>query len=50
MAGLLRPYLVYPSSMVWPTNLANISLFRTFHISEKYVHPTSDLLLRENAN
>ncbi|KAF7730425.1 hypothetical protein EC973_002232 [Apophysomyces ossiformis] len=34
MAGVLRPYLVYPSSMVWPTNLANISLFRSFHIPD----------------
>ncbi|KAI8982517.1 OPT family small oligopeptide transporter [Pilobolus umbonatus] len=31
MAGVLRPYLVYPSAMVWPSNLANISLFRSFH-------------------
>ncbi|KAI8141436.1 OPT family small oligopeptide transporter [Fennellomyces sp. T-0311] len=35
MAGLLRPYLVYPPSMVWPQNLANISLFRVFHVPEK---------------
>ncbi|OBZ83705.1 Oligopeptide transporter 3 [Choanephora cucurbitarum] len=34
MAGLLRPFLVYPSSMVWPSNLANISLFRSFHSPE----------------
>jgi OPT family small oligopeptide transporter len=31
MAGILRPFLVYPSAMVWPSNLANISLFRSFH-------------------
>lgn len=31
MAGLLRPYLVYPSQMVWPGNLSNIALFRSFH-------------------
>ncbi|KAG2192339.1 hypothetical protein INT46_009469 [Mucor plumbeus] len=31
MAGLLRPFLVYPSAMVWPSNLANISLFTSFH-------------------
>ncbi|CAO3637700.1 unnamed protein product [Mucor hiemalis] len=35
MAGVLRPYLVYPSSMVWPSNLANISLFRSFHMPDK---------------
>ncbi|GAA5800218.1 OPT family small oligopeptide transporter [Helicostylum pulchrum] len=35
MAGVLRPYLVYPSSMVWPANLANISLFRSFHVPDK---------------
>lgn len=34
MAGLLRPFLVYPSSMVWPSNLANISLFTSFHKNE----------------
>ncbi|KAL0073786.1 OPT family small oligopeptide transporter [Phycomyces blakesleeanus] len=32
MAGVLRPYLVYPAAMIWPTNLANISLFRSFHV------------------
>jgi hypothetical protein len=37
MAGVLRPFLVYPSSMVWPANLANISLFRSFHVTEKLV-------------
>lgn len=31
MAGLLRPFLVYPAAMVWPGNLSNISLFRSFH-------------------
>ncbi|KAI9322283.1 OPT family small oligopeptide transporter [Dichotomocladium elegans] len=35
MAGFLRPYLVYPPSMVWPGNLSNISLFRSFHIVDK---------------
>ncbi|KAJ2956814.1 hypothetical protein NQZ79_g7394 [Umbelopsis isabellina] len=34
MAGVLRPYLVYPSSMVWPGNLVNISLFRSLHIKD----------------
>ncbi|KAI8969087.1 OPT family small oligopeptide transporter [Mycotypha africana] len=34
MAGVLRPFLVYPSAMVWPANLANISLFQTFHNNE----------------
>ncbi|KAL0081202.1 OPT family small oligopeptide transporter [Phycomyces blakesleeanus] len=34
MAGVLRPYLVYPSAMVWPGNLANISLFRSFHLAD----------------
>ncbi|KAI9012599.1 OPT family small oligopeptide transporter [Phycomyces nitens] len=34
MAGILRPYLVYPSAMVWPVNLANISLFRSFHLPD----------------
>lgn len=35
MAGLCRRFLVYPPSMVWPTNLANIALFRSFHIKDK---------------
>lgn len=35
MAGVLRPYLVYPSSMVWPANLVNISLFRSLHIKDE---------------
>ncbi|CAM0135682.1 hypothetical protein VKS41_005340 [Umbelopsis sp. WA50703] len=35
MAGVLRPYLVYPASMVWPSNLVNISLFRSLHIKDE---------------
>ncbi|CAO3631316.1 unnamed protein product [Cunninghamella echinulata] len=35
MAGVLRPYLVYPSAMVWPSNLSQVSLFRSFHIPDK---------------
>ncbi|KAG2213452.1 hypothetical protein INT47_009126 [Mucor saturninus] len=35
MAGLLRPYLVYPAEMVWPGNLSNIALFRSFHDPQK---------------
>lgn len=35
MAGVLRPYLVYPSAMVWPSNLSQISLFRSLHIVDK---------------
>lgn len=35
MAGLLRPFLVYPPSMTWPGNFSNISLFRSFHIVDK---------------
>ncbi|OZJ07038.1 hypothetical protein BZG36_00095 [Bifiguratus adelaidae] len=31
MAGFARPYLVYPSAMVWPSDLVNIALFRSFH-------------------
>lgn len=34
MAGVLRPYLVYPASMVWPANLVNVSLFRSLHMKE----------------
>ncbi|RUS27410.1 hypothetical protein BC938DRAFT_483292 [Jimgerdemannia flammicorona] len=35
LAGVLRPYLVYPAAMVWPTNLVNVAMFRSFHIPEK---------------
>ncbi|KAI8334789.1 OPT family small oligopeptide transporter [Chlamydoabsidia padenii] len=35
MAGVLRPYLVYPAAMVWPSNLSQISLFRSLHIIDK---------------
>src|SRR4051794_36387717 len=34
MAGVLRPYLVYPAAMVWPANLVNIAMFRSFHVPE----------------
>ena len=30
-AGLLRKYLVYPASMIWPTNFVNTSLFYALH-------------------
>ena len=30
-AGLLRRYLVDPAQMWWPTNLVNVTLFRTLH-------------------
>ncbi|SAL98480.1 hypothetical protein [Absidia glauca] len=35
MAGVLRPYLVYPAAMVWPSNLSQISLFRSLHVVDK---------------
>lgn len=31
LAGMAREYLVYPSSMIWPLNLAKISLFNALH-------------------
>lgn len=31
IAGLAREYLVYPSSMLWPLNLAKVSLFNALH-------------------
>lgn len=34
MAGVLRPYLVWPSAMVWPINLVNVALFQSFHVPE----------------
>ena len=30
-AGLLRKFLVWPASMIWPTNLVNTSLFYALH-------------------
>lgn len=35
MAGGLRNYLVYPASMVWPSNLATISLLRSLHKTDE---------------
>ncbi|ODN82201.1 OPT family small oligopeptide transporter [Cryptococcus amylolentus CBS 6039] len=31
LAGLSREYLVYPSNMTWPLNLAKLSLFNALH-------------------
>ena len=31
LAGLAREYLVYPPSMMWPLNLAKVSLFNALH-------------------
>jgi OPT family oligopeptide transporter len=31
IAGQLRPYLVYPSNMIWPVSLPTISLLKTFN-------------------
>ncbi|GAA5808032.1 hypothetical protein MFLAVUS_001414 [Mucor flavus] len=31
IAGQLRPYLVYPSNMIWPTSLPIVSLLKTFN-------------------
>lgn len=34
-AGLLRKYLVWPASMIWPTNFVNTSLFYALHDHSK---------------
>lgn len=34
LAGVLRPFLVYPAAMVWPGSLVNIAMFRSFHVPE----------------
>ena len=31
LAGLAREYLVFPPSMIWPLNLAKVSLFNALH-------------------
>jgi hypothetical protein len=31
LAGLVRQFLVYPSSMIWPSVLPNCALFNTLH-------------------
>ncbi|KAI8865381.1 OPT superfamily oligopeptide transporter, partial [Ramicandelaber brevisporus] len=31
LAGICREFLVYPAAMIWPSNLASIVMFRTFH-------------------
>ncbi|ORX58182.1 OPT family small oligopeptide transporter [Hesseltinella vesiculosa] len=33
-AGFLRPYLVYPSTMVFPSNLSQMALFRSLHLKD----------------
>lgn len=33
-AGICRRFLVYPSSMIWPTTLVNCALFQTLHEEE----------------
>ncbi|KAG1051741.1 hypothetical protein G6F43_006076 [Rhizopus delemar] len=41
MAGTLRQFLVYPASMVWPTNLATISLLRSLHrVDDNWTGPS----------
>ncbi|GJJ70843.1 hypothetical protein EMPS_03193 [Entomortierella parvispora] len=35
MAGVLRRYLVYPATMVWPANLIQVALFNTLHQDEQ---------------
>ena len=34
LAGLTRRFLVKPAAMLWPANLAQIALFRVFHVLE----------------
>ncbi|KAI8872587.1 OPT family small oligopeptide transporter [Ramicandelaber brevisporus] len=36
LAGICRAFLVYPAAMIWPSNLANIVLFRTFHEASSF--------------
>ncbi|UJR10190.1 hypothetical protein I4U23_014405 [Adineta vaga] len=31
MAGIMRKFLVWPASMIWPANLVNCALFQTLH-------------------
>lgn len=31
IAGIMRKFLVWPASMIWPANLVNCALFRTLH-------------------
>ncbi|KAF8182153.1 OPT oligopeptide transporter [Mycena galopus ATCC 62051] len=31
LGGLLRPFVVWPSSMIWPSQLVNSALFNTLH-------------------
>ncbi|KIW00090.1 OPT family small oligopeptide transporter [Verruconis gallopava] len=37
IAGLLRKFLVYPAAMIWPTNLASVTLMHAMH--EKFEAP-----------
>ncbi|KAF9584928.1 hypothetical protein BGW38_004646 [Lunasporangiospora selenospora] len=36
MAGMLRKFLVYPSEMVWYSNLVQVAFFNTIHNTEEY--------------
>ncbi|CEG68106.1 Putative OPT family small oligopeptide transporter [Rhizopus microsporus] len=41
LGGILRKYLVYPASMVWPANLATISLLRSLHqVQDNWTGPS----------
>lgn len=39
LAGLVRQFLVYPSSMMWPVVLPNCALFNTLHDSKAELDP-----------
>lgn len=40
IAGLLRAFLVYPAAMIWPTNLASVTLMHAMHEKELPPDPT----------
>ncbi|KAF2670668.1 small oligopeptide transporter [Microthyrium microscopicum] len=39
LAGLFRNFLVYPSSMIWPSTLPNCALFNTLHDGKTAMDP-----------
>lgn len=40
LAGLARPFLVWPASMIWPSNLVVCTLLNTLHADEDVYSPT----------
>ncbi|KAH6610737.1 hypothetical protein Trco_000757 [Trichoderma cornu-damae] len=40
IAGVMRKYLVYPASMIWPSNLASVTMMNAMYESREQKDPT----------